>query len=260
MKRLIPTLCSLAFLSACVVHVGGPATAAELTQQQQQLTLDTRQLTNFLAETGAGDITIIGEANRQQITVDATLHYNEPSDIRLVLEQRNNQAFLLAETVNNKVGLGWQQMSYVDLVVYVPASMAVELQDGSGDALLRGLTHSITIDDGSGDLNVTGGANVKIKDGSGQVAISQLTGNLTLDDGSGDVTINNVQGAVSIEDGSGDLALTIVGDVTIDDGSGDISVTDAASLTIPSSGSGDIAYSQIRGNIMTDEKTDELRE
>lgn len=260
MKRLIPTLCSLTLLSACVVHVGDPATAGELTKQQQQLTLDTRQLNTFLLDTGAGDITIIGEANRQQITVDATLHYNEPSDIRLVLEQRNNQAYLLAETVNNKVGLGWQQMSYVDLVVYLPASMAIELQDGSGDALLRGLTNAITIHDGSGDLNVTGGANVIVNDGSGEIAISQLTGNLTLDDGSGDVTISNVQGAVSIKDGSGELALSNVGDVRIDDGSGDISVTDAASLNIPSSGSGDIAYRGIRGDIMTDEKTDELRE
>lgn len=259
MTRLIPTLCSLALVSACVVHVGGPATASELKQEQKQLTLDTQQLTSFIANTGAGDITIIGEANRRSITVDATLHYNEPSDIQLSLEKRNNQAYLVADTVNT-VGVGWQQMSYVDLVVYVPASMVVELQDGSGDALLRGLTNNVTIDDGSGDVNLTGGANVRIKDGSGELAISQVSGSLTLDDGSGDATINNVPGTVTITDGSGDLALSIVGDVTIDDGSGDISVTDAASLKVPSSGSGDIAYSNIRGNIITDEKTEELRQ
>lgn len=259
MKRLLPTLITLALVSACVVNANGNVNAGTLTHEHKQLTLNAKDLRSLVANTGAGDLTIIADANRSDISVEAEVYYHNLADVQLKLEQRGNNAYLQADMDGPNITIGFGESPYIDLVVHVPASLMLELDDGSGDVQVQGFSSNIRIHDGSGDLAVDGAADAVISDGSGDLVVRRITGALTLDDGSGELTISDVKGAVSVDDGSGDLSITNAGDVTINDGSGDISVSLAASLTVPNSGSGDISYQQIRGKVVTDEEHDSDR-
>lgn len=254
MQRLLPTLFCLSALTACVVHVGDDVQAAELSKEHQQLTLDAKGLASLMATTGAGDITIIGDPNATQIVVDADLYYENRADLTLTLEHQGNEARLVAEATQSRISVGWNSSPYIDLTVRMPAALALTLDDGSGDASVTGLSNQIKVEDGSGELTIDGGRDVRISDGSGDVALQHIQGELHVVDGSGDLHISDVKGAVVVSDGSGDMLISRVGAVRIDDGSGDISVTDADSLVVDESGSGDLSYSQIRGQIQTDEE------
>jgi hypothetical protein len=259
MQRLVTTLFCLSALTACVVHVGNDAHAAELTKEHQQLTLDAAGFTNLAAITGPGDITIIGDANATKIVVDADLYYQNRSDLTFTLEGKGDQARLVADSNQNGISVGWNESPYIDVTVRMPAALALSLEDGSGDVSISGLTQQIRVEDGSGELSINGGNDVRVTDGSGDIAIQQAQGAVKVDDGSGDLNISDVKGAVEVSDGSGDLLISRAGAVKIDDGSGDISVSDADSLTVDESGSGELSYSNIRGRIQTDEDDDQSR-
>lgn len=257
MQRLVTTLFCLSALTACVVHVGNDAHAAELTKEHQQLTLDAAGLSRLMATTGAGDITIVGDTNATQIVVDADLYFENRNDLTFTLARSGNEARLVAESNSNGIGVVWNNSPYIDLTVRMPAALALSLDDGSGDVSIRGLTEQIRVEDGSGELSINGGKDVRVTDGSGDLAIQQAQGSVKVDDGSGDLNISDVKGSVEISDGSGDMQVSRVGAVKIDDGSGDISVSDADSLTVDESGSGELSYSNIRGRIQTDEEDDD---
>lgn len=124
---------------------------------------------------------------------------------------------------------GWfdgDRYARLDLTVEIPAGMRVEIQDGSGEMLVRG-TGELLIDDGSGEIDIddiTG--DVRIDDGSGEVIVANVRGSVTIDDGSGEVTVREVTGSVTVDDGSGSIEIAGVGgSVRVpDDGSGSLDV------------------------------------
>ncbi len=216
------------FLNGCIIHVGGPGSAS-LDHSEQVLTLDATNLKQLQADTGAGALIIQGEAGRTQIEVVAQIYNNEESELILTLEKQGDAAKLVADFDRS---FSYGNSPYIDLVVKVPASFALTLDDGSGDVDIKGLQGALRIDDGSGDLFVDNGAS------------------LVLDDGSGDIRISHIQGDVKVDDGSGDINISqISGIVTIDDGSGDIRVEQSLGLTIDDDGSGDLNINQINGPV-----------
>jgi hypothetical protein len=112
----------------------------------------------------------------------------------------------------------------LDLVLEVPEGMEAVIQDGSGDAEIRGLG-SLTVTDGSGSLRIADArGDVTVEDGSGEIEIVGVAGDVEVHDGSGEVDVRDVTGSVSINDGSGSIIVSRVGGdfVVRDDGSGDI--------------------------------------
>jgi len=246
MKTGILSIAAATLLSGCVIYVGN-GHADDLQYEDRQLSLSAASLKQLVADTGAGKLEIIGEEGRDTIDLQASIYYYDSEDIRLSLISRGNDAVLEAGFANSFYN---GNSPYIDLVVKVPARLALTLDDGSGDIEIRSLTGDLNIEDGSGDLRVSGGNNANVVDGSGELYISQLSGNLVLEDGSGDVQIRNVQGAVTIEDGSGDVVISNIGGVvTIDDGSGDINIDGAGGLTIVDSGSGGLKINAINGPV-----------
>lgn len=153
-------------------------------------------------------------------------------------------------------GWGRDRYAYLDLVLEVPAGMAAEIEDGSGESFLSGLGE-LNIEDGSGELtleNIMG--DVFIDDGSGEITMRGIDGDVTIDDGSGEVAIFDVTGSVSVEDGSGGIDVEGVGgSVRIDDGSGSISVKDVrGDFTVTDDGSGSIRHSGVQGQVKIPEK------
>lgn len=255
MKKIVPLICSLTLLNACVIHVGANEPA---NIQNRQLQLNANNLQQLVAETEAGDLHIIGEKGREQIEVEARINFDNIDQLELTLEAKGNAAVLVARN-KEQVSFGYVDNASVDLVVRVPERFALKLEDGSGDTRVEGLTGDLLIADGSGNLQVSGGRQVTIEDGSGNLSLAQTTGNVSIDDGSGDIRASQIGGTLTLTDGSGDVEISQVqGTVTIEDGSGDIRVAQAGGLTVDDDGSGELSYQQISGRITVPD--DHMRE
>lgn len=246
MKKIVPLICSLTLLNACVIHVGADEPA---NVQNRQLQLNANNLQQLVAETEAGDLQIIGEKGREQIEVEARINFDKPEHLELTLEAKGDAAVLIARNKEN-VSFGYVNNASVDLVVRVPERFALKLEDGSGDTRVEGLTGDVLVADGSGNLIVSGANQLNVEDGSGDVSISQIAGHATVDDGSGNLRISQIAGNLTLTDGSGDIEISQVqGTVRLEDGSGDIRVAQAGALTVEDDGSGELSYQQISGRI-----------
>ncbi|WP_157246426.1 DUF4097 family beta strand repeat-containing protein [Nonomuraea typhae] len=127
----------------------------------------------------------------------------------------------------------------VNYKIEVPKGLALELETGSGDISLVGVTGAIKADVGSGDLAGTrlGGEQVSVTTGSGDASLKYTTApklvNLVV--GSGNAAIELPEGpyAIDAKTSSGDEAISVKSDpaasrkVTVRAGSGDVSVTPA---------------------------------
>lgn len=246
MKKIVPLLCSLTLLNACVIHVGADEPAVS---QNRQLQLNAKDLQQLVAETGAGDLQIIAEKGRELIEVDAQIRYDNIDELELTLEAKGNAAVLIARN-KEQVSFGYVNHAEVDLVVRVPERFALKLEDGSGNVRIDGLKGDVLISDGSGDLSVNGANQLNIEDGSGDLTVGLVAGHVNIDDGSGNIQARQVAGDLTLTDGSGDVEISQVqGTVKIEDGSGDIRVAQAGALTIEDDGSGELSYQQIAGQV-----------
>ncbi|MGI9089805.1 MAG: hypothetical protein ACR2GG_01740 [Gemmatimonadaceae bacterium] len=140
----------------------------------------------------------------------------------------------------------------LDLTVEVPTTVPLDVEDGSGDTIIRG-TGTLQFRDGSGDMDIDGvTGDLSVDDGSGDISAQNVRGKVTLTDGSGNVKLSNV-GSVNIgSDGSGDLNIDhVIGNVMIgSDGSGEIDVSSVSGdFTVRSKGSGSINSQDVKGKV-----------
>ncbi len=225
MKTSLLAFCTAIILSGCVIHVGGNNSPD--THSTKRFDLDAAALNQLVASTGAGSLLIQGEAGRTSIEVVAEIHSYEGMEADISLEARGSNAQLHASLPKSFVN---GNSPYINLIVKVPTTFGLVLDDGSGDTVIEGLTGALQVTDGSGDLRISGGSSLRV------------------DDGSGDLSVRNIQGAVTVDDGSGELVIEQIGGiVTINDGSGDIRVNQAGGLTITDAGSGELDIDQING-------------
>jgi hypothetical protein len=201
--------------------------------------------TEFRIDAGAGSLEVTGVDGLDSVEVTATIGVDNVRDddkarelldkhLKLELERRGDEVVL----VSDFGGSMWRggREAWVQLVVRMPADVALNIDDGSG---------SITID------NVR--AAVRVDDGSGSIKISNV-GPLEIDDGSGSIVAEDVSGDVDIIDGSGSITVAgVSGTVTIDDGSGSINVRDVQQdLKIEDAGSGSVNIKNVQGSVETD--------
>ena len=135
----------------------------------------------------------------------------------------------------------------------LPAGLAYQVDVGSGDAEVRGVSR-LDADVGSGDLVAHGiGGEVAASVGSGDIEIDGA-GSLFLHSvGSGDVQARRIGGDARIDSvGSGDVELEQVGgNVAVGRvGSGDVDVVDVrGDLTARRVGSGEVSHRGVRGRV-----------
>ena len=163
-------------------------------------------------------------------------------EIELVAERRGNDVYIKVEIPENR-SPGWRNWEEntrgLDLTIEVPSNLALEVEDGSGEATFVGV----------GPLN--------LRDGSGSIEIRGAKGRVSVIDGSGEITLNGIDGDVTIEDGSGQIdARDIAGTLTIsEDGSGSIDVDRVSGDFIVSrDGSGSISHTSVKGRVDVPEK------
>lgn len=206
---------------------------------------------------GAGDLKISGISGSSEVAIHGTVCVSEEE----WLDQVQIEA-TTGDTAEITVSLpdsdGWSlwgnRYAYVDLELEVPNSLALQLQDSSGDIEVES-TASLSVKDSSGDIEITDvSGNLEISDSSGDIKVLDLEGDLTIiSDSSGDIRGADIEGNVLVEsDSSGDIRFTRVGrDVVVErDSSGDIEVdTVAGDFTVLKDGSGDIDSKRVEGKV-----------
>ncbi|MBS0591486.1 MAG: DUF4097 family beta strand repeat protein [Proteobacteria bacterium] len=242
---------------------------------ERRLDVDPAGVQALRIELGSSDLDVQGDAGVTKIEVRGKACASDQASLNeLQLEQSRDGGKAVVKTTSrpSHFSLFGNNYAYIDFVVRVPTSLAIEVKSGSGDTHAKNLA-SLDFTSGSGDLAIdrVAGA-VVVTVGSGDVVANHL-GSFKLEHaGSGDMRIADVSGAATVGHvGSGDLAFSDVrgsvradsigsgdfnaekidGDVYIGSiGSGDVTVkTVGGNLTVHSSGSGDIHHSGVAGTI-----------
>jgi hypothetical protein len=147
----------------------------------------------------------------------------------------------------------------LDFTVTLPAGIAVDIDDTSGEMTIKNVGNA-KINDTSGGIDirhVTG--NLTIRDTSGGIEIEDVTGDVLIPyDTSGGVDIRGVGGSVTIEEkGSGSVEIhNVKRSVLIGKkGSGSIFVADVGGdFTVREKGSGSIDYERVAGRVSVPER------
>lgn len=187
---------------------------------------------------GAGDLYVEGEEGRRDIEVVGRVCASDESfleELTVTAETVGGTAIIQTDYPDHR-DRGWNggRTASIDLVVLVPAEMAVDVDDSSGDIEIRG-TGTLRIDDSSGSVSVAG-----------------IMGSVEIDDSSGGLEIEDIDGDVRVSDSSGGIdILDVVGSVLIvEDGSGSIDVRNVGrDFEVRRDGSGGIRHSGVQGTV-----------
>ena len=213
-----------------------------------QLALANDAIFQLNIDAGAGDLQITGIADQSEISVAAKVFGEKLSDDDYVLTllKKGDKALLIAKfndnTYNNE---------RIDLEISMPSSLALLVNDRSGDISIESVSNGLTLNDRSGDINLNNIAGlVRIEDRSGDLVGKDLRGEVIINDRSGEIYLKDVVGDVNIDDSSGDIrAINISGVVTVADSSGDININGAADFRLKNDGSGDVSLRNIKRDL-----------
>ena len=230
-------------------------------------------ITRVVIDAKAGSLKVDGTAGATQIGVTGTACTSDEdflSRMNLTLRKSGSTLHIDVEIPEKTVMFGFFS-ARLDFAVTLPAGLpveiddgsgslhvsntgALEIEDGSGEIVIRGVRGSLKVNDGSGSVDVdTVSGNVDIEDGSGEIIVKNVTGNVELEDGSGAITVARVEGGVRVrEDGSGGITINnIRRDLTIDDdGSGGVFVADiGGNFTVSRKSSGGIDHDRVAGRV-----------
>ncbi len=201
--------------------------------------LDARNVRVVRIEARAGGLRVVGRSGVSEVRVRGTARASAErwlQDLQIVAERRGDEVRIVAviPELDWRRSLGNVERA-LDLIIEIPAGLAVDVTDTSGD------------------VDVSGAGDVDIEDGSGNVRIESVAGDVRVRDGSGDVEVRDVAGHVTVlSDGSGNLSLYDVRRSVLveEDGSGDITVRRVGgSFTVRRDGSGGITTSSVEGTI-----------
>jgi hypothetical protein len=224
-------------------------------EASREALLDVGGADQLRIEAGAGSLRVGGQNGLAEVRVEGTACASSEDllkEIQIKTDRKGNTLVVVADIPD---GSGWRNAhAHLDLVVAVPTSLALKVEDGSGSATFSNVG-ALQLKDGSGEIDIrNAGGSVEITDGSGEVDITGVEGDLWITDGSGELDIHKVTGELEIDqDGSGEITIDDVGgNVQIgEDGSGGITISQVGgSVSINEDGSGGIEVSHVTGDLM----------
>jgi DUF4097 and DUF4098 domain-containing protein YvlB len=252
MSLRLAALLSLSFLFACVV-TPGKSTVLE----NRSLNIPGEGLTLLRIEAEAGWLEVIGDSESNEILVEAEFVGNTyGSDdaenllegMELTHEVTGSVAIIKAQTESS----AWNRNPSINLTIYAPSNLEVEVDDSSGDLKVRNFNGALRLKDRSGDIVVeSAGASVSVDDSSGDMLLTGVAGDIDVEDSSGDIDIRGAEGNARIDDSSGHISVVDVkGSVRVADSSGNISVEDVGGdFEVTEDGGGQINYAGVQGQV-----------
>lgn len=255
MRKSTLLLCGAGLLALSMSAVAADACRYSAPRNAE---LDAAGLKTLAVEIGPDKLNIHGDPGATKIVVRGTACASSPErlkDLAIATARHGDAASVVANDGDHGIHIVFFSASYayLKLDVSVPASLAVKLQEGSGDAQANRLA-ALDATVGSGDLKADGIAGpLSVQVGSGDVE-ARAVGSLHVSAlGSGDVSVDGVHGEVRIDTvGSGDLATSnVTGDATIGAlSSGDIKLSAiGGGVRVRSVGSGDFGAVGVSGNV-----------
>lgn len=210
----------------------------------------------------AGILKVEGRSGLNEVHVRGTAKSDRKNlldGIKLIAERRGDEIYIKADMPDEERD-NWRDNwnMVLDLVIEVPSSLPLDVDDGSGSAEFNN-TGAIRLDDGSGEIVVRNAhGDVKISDGSGTITIEGVQGSVRVSDGSGEIRARDVTGNFIVEeDGSGDIDVTGVGgEMRVEsDGSGSIDVDRiSGDFVVERDGGGSIHYDTVKGRVSIPER------
>jgi hypothetical protein len=255
MKPIAFGLISLAaalVLTGCSVEVHSSAFAPTCRySEDRSATVALDGATRLAVDAGAGDLRIEGRPGLTEVRVSGRACSPDADLISRVQVRTGKSGDTIRVETEIPATIG--NSPTLALTLEVPESLLVNVRDGSGDTRIARVAEA-TVNDGSGDLEITGVPGVvTVDDESGGIEIRDVGSISRLRDQSGDIRINGVRGDLEIDqDASGDITITDVGgNVTItEDQSGDIDVRNIkGDFTVGRDSSGDIRRDLIGGRV-----------
>jgi hypothetical protein len=209
----------------------------------------------LVVDAGSGSLKIEGKPGLTRVVIRGRACASDEDlldDIKLEAKRDGNSVVVRANVRDDKDDFHFRSRMYerLDVVMEVPAGIAANIDDGSGEIELSHLG-DVDIDDGSGSIVGSDLGAVRLDDGSGEIDLSDVRGRLDIEDGSGEITLRNIAGAIDINDGSGEITVRVArSNVRISDSSGGISVMDVGGdFVVTDDGSGGIDYDNVRGRV-----------
>lgn len=218
-------LASAVLLTGCgLASVAGPSNEDTATYQV------TDKVTKLQLKSNAGDA-VVTETDGGAVRVVETLRWRGEDKPKPEHKVEGQALLLTYDCASN-----WGSCS-VDYKIEIPKGLPVDLDSGSGNLTLRGLTGQIDLHVGSGDVDAAdlGGKKIIAEAGSGNMELKYASApeSAQMKNGSGDITLNVPDGAYDVKTdmGSGDANVSVKSDgsatnkISLQAGSGDVTVS-----------------------------------
>ncbi|MEE8142294.1 MAG: hypothetical protein V3T77_04280 [Planctomycetota bacterium] len=180
---------------------------------------------------GNGSVKVEGAPGERNVTVLARIRSNAKTlpeaeriarEVTLELQSQGTENPSLV--INEPRTEGAHQDYWVDLLIQLPASVRVEIEEMTGDCNVSGLNGGFSLHNFNGRIDISqvfGGVEVK-SDGSSCI-IKSVGGVISVTDKDGDLSISEVSGEVKVTDSGGKLKIyNITGNVIVSDNAPDI--------------------------------------
>lgn len=211
--HLRPALILPMLLLACDFGLGPP-------DRHESLDLPAADLHTLTIVASAGDITIEADQGATELTITAGIH----GDHTRIQHTRTGDTLELSHTCSH-----WDRCA-VDWHIVVPPDLAADLNTGLGDIRVSGLVGALTIETGSGDIDLAHlvAPSITVETGTGDIRgqhleCQQFRGETGLGDLELELTARprSVWGSI----GTGDIVLNLPGgayDLDLETGLGDV--------------------------------------
>jgi hypothetical protein len=206
------------------------AAAAQHYDAPRNATVNASGATMLRIDARAGNLRVTGRADLTEVRVRGTARASGKGlleDIKLEAVRTGNEIHVRADIPEQRGNnWRWNEQALLDLVLEVPATLPLDIEDSSGDIIIESVAAKIRIDDSSGDIRVRETGDVWISDNSGGIDVRNVKGSVDIDeDSSGEIEVYDVTGSVHVgRDSSGSIDVSRVGgDFIVErDGSGSI--------------------------------------
>ncbi len=247
------------YLLLLAVLAAGSAQAWDCKYEKDlDVTLNLAGSEQLSVDATAGDLIIAGSEGITEARAHGKVCASEEEwlDAAEILTEggRNARIAVVLPDADSGWSLTGNRYIYMDLRIDVPADIALDIRDTSGDVELEG-TGAVALQDSSGDIEIEDvRGDIELEDSSGDIDLLAVDGDVTVKrDSSGDIYGRDIQGSVLVEqDSSGEIRFRDVRDdfVVERDSSGDI-VADGigGDFRVERDGSGDIDSNDVSGSV-----------
>ncbi|HSJ55281.1 MAG TPA: DUF4097 family beta strand repeat-containing protein, partial [Anaerolineae bacterium] len=199
------------------VRTSGPGIS---TEAEENRTFTVEPGAALRVDSFAGNVTVQA-ADEGHILVVATRRAGTSASRERIQVQYQETAGGLEIRTTRPVGL---LNARVDFQIQVPPGTPLELDTGSGNVEVRGVTEGVRAETGSGNVTALGLAgDVELDTGSGNVDLQDVVGTVTVETGSGNLTLRGVEGDLAAHTGSGSIMVEgATGQARLDTGSGSV--------------------------------------